>query len=648
MYANLFQKGKINGLELKNRIVLSPMDESLSGTGGDVSQQAIEYYAAKAKGGCGLIITGSVAVCGPELGGIAIPGQAYLQSYEHALAMQRLADRVHDYGTKIFVQLQHPGSKAKIEYNQGHQPVSSSTHIPAAPQSAPLARELSVDEIQQIVNSYIRASEFAYWAGIDGVEVHCAHHYLLSQFINPAKNGRTDLYGGSLENRCRIVLEILRGIREKVPRGYPVTVRLNGFDGEGYEGEGDLAYMGQVAKYLVQNGANAIHVTVGSPDRIGGPELVSGWRNEIFAHFRRCVDVPLLGPNEIKTPDEAEAMLESGVADFAVLGRQLTADPEWANKARGGRTKDIRPCLSCNYCAQSVMANHAQIRCAVNPTAGREIDNLEPMKPANGTVVVIGCGPAGIQAALTAANRGFRVLLMDQADEIGGSLQLANKAPGKFRIDNLLHYYSAQLAQNKNITLKLGCRITEAEVDALKRLDPYAVILATGGQPIIPPVDGMEKIITAHHVLAGKETVEGKKVLIVGGGMTGLETAELLAEHQNEITIIEMASHVGGNIFASNAQKMARGLSQAGVKIRTSCQLQRIGDHAAQIQDLIQGTSETVECEVVISAIGVYSNRELFSKLEAQFDTIFSIGDRAKPGNIASAVRDGYYCAKHL
>ncbi len=640
MYKRIFQKGRINGLELKNRIVLSPMDESLNGTGGDLSQQAIEYYVAKARGGCGLLITGSVAVCGPELGGIALPGQAYLQRYEHVLALQRLAERIHEYGAKVFLQLQHPGSKARAEYNQGNQPVSCSVRGPGLPLDAAPSRELTVDEIKQIVACYVRAAEFARLAGIDGVEIHCAHHYLLSQFINPAKNGRSDQYGGTLENRCRIAVEILHGVREVVPRGYPVTVRLNAFDGEGYAGEGELADMGDVARHLVENGADAIHLTVGSADRIGGPELVSGWRNHLFEYFRSCVDVPLLGPNEIKTPEEAEAMLASGVADFVVLGRQLTADPAWGNKARAGLAQNIRPCLSCNYCAQLVLNAHGQMRCAVNPTAGREIDNLEPLRGGAGTVVVIGSGPAGIQAALTAAERGFRVLLAEQAGEIGGALQLANKPPQKFRIDALLRYYHTQITQNERIELRLHDQITGARLDELVQLRPYAVILATGGAPVFPPVNGADRMASAHEVLAGKEQLEGRKVVIVGGGMTGLETAELLVEHKNQITIIETLPGVGSGIFPSHVAKIVSGLTGRGVKVRTSCQLLRVVDGGVEIKDLTRGTVERLDCDIAVSAIGVRADQSLLAGLEARFDRV--------SGNIASAVRDGYFYTKHM
>ncbi|MFX3616519.1 MAG: FAD-dependent oxidoreductase [Sporolactobacillus sp.] len=647
MYEKIFTRGRINGCELKNRVILPAMDDSLGSTGGDISPRAIEYYATRARGGCGLIITAYTAVCGPELSGIAMPGQAHLLTYENGLAMHNLADRIHEYGAKVFVQLHHPGRKTQAEYNEGRQPVSCSARTPAMPEGTPLARELTGAEIKKIVECFAQAAEFAYWAGIDGVEVHCAHHYLLSQFINPAKNIRTDEYGGSLKNRCRIVVEIMRAIRQRVPARFPITVRINGYDGEGLEGEGDLDYMGKVAKYLSENGADAIHISLGSKDNCGTPEMVSGWRNFIYEHYRKCVKVPIYGPNEIKTPEEAEAILEAGLEDFVVLGRQHTADPEWANKAKAGQAQDIRPCISCNYCLHLVTAEHSPIRCSVNPLVGREIDNLD-LKPGEGTIVVIGAGPGGIEAALTAAKRGFKVILTDKNSEIGGALQLANKAPSKFRIDNLIQYYRRQIDQNKNIELRLNDEITPENLVEIDNLNPYAVVLATGGKPIIPPVEGVERAVTANDVLCGKVKISGKKVIVIGGGMTGLETAELLAESNNEIALLEMLPAVGRGICINNVLKTTKILDEKGVKIKTSHKLETINESTVVVQDLKQNSRSEMECDTVVLAIGVIPENSLLEKLEARFTKVVNVGDSSEAGKIATAVHDGYYYLKHV
>ena len=522
MYEKLFSKGKINGCVLRNRVILSPMDDTLGTATGEISQRAIEYYAAKAKGGTGLIIVGYIAVVGSELGGIAMSGETHLITLNDRHAMSILAERVHEYGGKVFCQLNHPGRKTAPEYNEGHMPVSA-TAMPSkmVGKTAP-CHELTVDEIHRIEDGFARGAEHAFKAGCDGIEIHCGHHYLMNQFLNPVRNERTDEYGGSMENRCRIVVETVEKIRELVPATFPVTVRLPLFDGEGYEGENTLDDYIEIAKHLEAHGVDAFNTTIGSADRTGSPEMKAGWRNEYYKKFKAALHVPIYGPNEVKTPDEAEQFLEEGVYDFQILGRAHSADPEWCNKARSGHAEDIRPCISCNYCLYRVTAEDAQIRCAVNPLLGREVDNLQPMKPGEGTVIVIGAGPAGIQSAMTLTERGYHVEMYDKRDELCGSLNLANKAPNKFRMDNLVHWYRRQVEKNPNITVHLNTEITPEKFDELAAMKPHAVVLASGGQPIVPGrIPGIEKGIASFDVLRGDVKLTGKRVAVIGGGMTG-------------------------------------------------------------------------------------------------------------------------------
>ena len=673
MYKKIFTKGKINGCEIKNRIILAPMDDSLGTATGEISPRAIEYYAAKAKGGCGLVIVGYVAVCGSELSGIAITGQAHLRTLADRHAMGNLAERIHEYGGKVFVQLNHPGRKTTAKYNDGNEPVSCSAMTPQMEGRFAPARELTTDEIHQLVDYYAIAAEHAFLAGIDGIEIHCAHSYLLSQFMSPAKNARMDEYGGSMENRCRIVVEIIQAIRKKVPPRYPVTVRLNAFDGENLEGENTLEDTVQIAKYLEDNGVDAIHFTLGTVDRAGAPEMEAGWRNEFYKRFKQELHVPMYGPNEVKTPEEGEKILEEGVYDFLVMGRQQSADPQWGNKAREGRPQDIRPCISCNYCLYHVTAEESQIRCAVNPTLGREIDNLLPMAQGDGMIVVIGAGPAGIQAALTAADRGFKVIMIDKNGQIGGALQLANKPPKKFRIDNLINYYATQIKEHENIELRLNTEVTSEMLDELEKINPYAVILASGGKPIIPRVAGVEKGVTANDVLSGKVVLKNKRVIVVGGGMTGLETAALLCG-DNDVTVLEMMPMVGNGIFINNVIKSIEHLSKNGTKLKTSTSLKEIKDGAVVVEpfagtgnnSVLTGIKNIVgydpfasdeekpegpyeiPCDTVVLSIGVFSENSLLPELEARFEQVVNIGDSAKPGKITTATSDGYYAAKNI
>lgn len=649
MYERIFSRGKINGLEMKNRIIMGPMDESLGDNSGNVSARCVEYFSARAKGGTGTLVTSYVAVCPPELGGIAMPGQIRLLSIGNQLSMAHFAERIHSYGAKLFVQLHHPGRKTTAEYNDGHQPVSCSAITPAFPTGTPLARELTVDEIHQIVDYFARGAQFAYWAGADGVQIHCAHGYLLNQFINPAKNARTDEYGGSRENRCRIVIEIIQAIRKIVGPKYPITIRLNAFEGEGLPGEADADEMRQVGKLLADNGVDGVHLTMTSIDRVGTPDMKAGWRNDIYAYFKKVVNtIPVYGPNEVKTPAEGEAILASGCQDFLVMGRQHIADPEWANKAKTGREEDIRPCISCNFCMQQITVEHQPMRCSVNPTAGRELDNLSLPK-GEGHVVVIGAGPAGMQAALTAAERGFEVTLLEKTGQFGGALQLANKAPEKFRIDNLIRYYQCQIEKNDKITVKFNYELTPEKLDELSALNPCAVMLAVGGKQIVPPVPGVEKAALANDVLSGKVKFENKRIVVAGGGLTGLETAQFLAAQGNQATVIEMMPTVGKGVFTFNVTKTLWELDALGVEVKTCTRMDEIKDGAIVVTDMQNQTKQELSCDAVVLALGLYPSHTLRDELEARFDRVIELGEASKaPGKIMTSVRDGYDRVKTL
>ncbi len=648
MYDRIFSRGKINGLEMKNKIIMAPMDESLGDNSGNVSERCIEYFCARAKGGTGTLVTSYVAVCPPELGGIAMPGQIRLLNIGNELSLTHFAERIHSYGAKLFVQLHHPGRKTTAEYNDGYQPVSCSALTPSMPAGTPSVRELTVAQIKEIVDCFARGAQYVKWSGADGIQIHCAHGYLLNQFISPAKNARTDEYGGSRENRCRIVIEIVQAIRKVVGPKFPVTVRLNAFEGEGLKEEPDADEMRLVGKLLSENGIDGIHLTMTSIDRVGTPDLRAGWRNDIYAYFKESVNtIPVYGPNEVKTPEEGEAVLASGCQDFLVLGRQHIADPEWANKAKSGREKEIRPCISCNGCMQQITITHQPMRCSVNPLAGREKDNLS-LPEGKGTVAVIGAGPAGMQAALTAAERGFHVILAEKSSEFGGSLQYANKAPDKFRIDNLINYFKYQIENNDKITVKLNYELTKDNLDEFVSLSPYAVVLAAGGKQVVPPVPGVEKAALANDVLAGKITYDKKKVVVVGGGMTGLETAELLGSQGNDVTVLEMLPTVGNGIFNFNVTKTVWALEKYGVTVRTQTRLDSINADSVTVFDTSAGQKNEIPCDAVVLAIGVYTDHSLRDELEARFSKVVEVGDVNKAGKIMTAVRDGYDRIKTL
>ncbi len=652
-YEKLFTPIQINGVELKNRIVMSPMHDGLGLTGGDVNQQVIEYFAARAKGGVGLIINGFTVVCPDELCGTAGAGQSHLTTLDNRNSFQLLAERLHEYDCKLFVQLHHPGRSvyAPQFLNGGRQPVSS-TAMPASlkgdSHAAP-ARELTVPEIKQIVKCYAIAAQGAYTAGCDGVEVHCAHGYLFSQFINPFKNERKDEYGGSLENCCRIATETLDAIRKVVPKSFPVSVRINGAEGDFRPNgkEWDMNYMKGVAKLLVEHGADMVNVSMGGIDCMPNPDMRARYRDDIIKNIKEVVEVPVAAVNCLKTPEEAEGMLEDGVADMAILGRQLICDPEWANKARSGREEDIRPCLSCNNCIHhsSLMQ---PIRCAINPLAGREAED-NTLVPGSGNAVVIGAGPAGIEAALTLAAKGYNVTMYEKSGVIGGSINLADKAPGKFRMDLLLDYWKRQLEKNDKITVKLNTEISDEKLLAIKReLDPKVVCLNVGGKPVVPPMPGLENAVTAHDILSGKVAVEGKRVVIIGGGMTALETAEFMAERKNSIVLCEMMPQFAADTFIYRVAKTQLGLARQGVCMKPHTMVLGADEEGVMYRDLVTGLEGVLPAEVIVLSLGVRPDRALRAKLEEHFDNVVVLGDSNRTGTLQNATGATFHRLKRI
>ena len=652
-YEKLFSPIQINGVELKNRIVMSPMHDGLGLTGGDVNQQVIEYFAARAKGGVGLIINGFTVVCPDELCGTAGAGQSHLTTLDNRNSFQLLAERVHEYDCKLFIQLHHPGRSvyAPQFLNGGRQPVSS-TAMPASlkgdSHAAP-ARELTVPEIKQIVKCYAIAAQGAYTAGCDGVEVHCAHGYLFSQFINPFKNERKDEYGGSLENCCRIATETLDAIRKVVPKSFPVSVRINGAEGDFRPNgkEWDMNYMRGVAKLLVEHGADMVNVSMGGMDCMPNPDMRARYRDDIIKNIKDVVDVPVAAVNCLKTPEEAEGMLADGIADMAILGRQLICDPDWANKARTGHEDDIRPCLSCNNCIHhsSLMQ---PIRCAINPLAGREAED-NTLVPGTGNAVVIGAGPAGIEAAFTLAAKGYDVTMYEKSDRIGGSINLADKAPGKFRMDILLDYWKRQLEKNDRITVKLNTEITDAKIAEIKReLAPKVVCLNVGGKPVMPPMPGLENAVTAHDVLSGKVSVEGKRVVIIGGGMSALETAEFMAERKNTIVLCEMMPQFAADTFIYRVVKTQLGLARQGVCMKPHTMVLGANEEGVLYRDLVTGLEGVLPAEVIVLSLGVRPDRTLRAKLDEAFDNVVVLGDSNKTGTLQNATGATFHRLKRI
>lgn len=635
-YEKLFQKGQIGSLELKNRIVMPAMGVSLAEPDGCANEHIIRYYEERAKGGVGLIIT-EITRVEPEFG-TAIPNQLGAYEMYQIPHLERLAERVHKYGTKILMQLQHPGRENKSNMIGGKQIVAPSAVMCKVTQEMP--RELTTEECTNIMKAFVKGAVLAKTAGFDGVELHAAHGYLLNQFLSPYTNKRTDRYGGSFGNRIRIMEEMITAIRHLCGPKFVISVRISG--DEFVEGGLHLEDMVQIAQNLETYGIDVINVSAGiyetSTTIIEPASYPQGWKKHLGAAVRKAVNIPVITANNIKDPDVAEALLEEGCCDFVAVGRGHLADPEWAKKAKEGRADEINKCIGCLYCFGKLSAG-GHIGCAVNPKCGREVEYANIDKNGAGqTVAIIGGGPAGMTAALTLKERGFSPVLFEKAAELGGQLNIADKPILK---EKLGAYKESMITrvERAGIDVRLN---TEATIDMVKELNPVGVFLATGGTPTVPPIPGIDKsfVMTAEEVLTGKKKPEGK-VAIIGGGITGIETADTLSAQGMDVTIVEMMPQIGAALYKSVLVDFQMRLQKNNVKIKTRQQLFKVDDGMLTLLNTQTSEFSALEADTVVLALGVTPNKKLTNAFEEAFDNCVVLGDAVQSGRIAEATFDG-------
>ncbi|MCR5099299.1 MAG: NAD(P)/FAD-dependent oxidoreductase [Lachnospiraceae bacterium] len=634
-YEKLFQKGRIGSMELKNRIVMPAMGVSMAEPDGRANEHIIRYYEERAKGGVGLIIT-EITRVEPEFG-TAIPNQLGAYDLYQVPHLQRLADRVHKYGTKILMQLQHPGRENKASMIGGKQIVAPSAVMCKVTQEMP--RELSTEECTAIMKAFVKGAVLAKTAGFDGVELHAAHGYLLNEFLSPYTNKRTDRYGGSFSNRIRIMEEMITAIRHLCGPHFVISVRISG--DEFVEGGLHLDDMVQIAQNLETFGIDCINVSAGiyetSTTIIEPASYAQGWKKHLATAVRKAVKIPVIAANNIKDPEVAEALLDEGVCDYIAIGRASLADPEWSKKAKCGKADEINKCIGCLYCFGELSAGR-HISCAVNPKCGREVEYVNVDKNGDGkAVAVIGGGPAGMVAALTLKERGYAPVIFEKADTLGGQLNIADKPILKEKLGAYKQSLITRI-ERSGVEVRLN---TAATVENVKAMDPAGVFIATGGTPTVPPIPGIDKpfVMTAEEVLTGKKTPTGK-VAIIGGGITGIETADTLAEKGVDCTIVEMMPEIGAALYKSVLVDFMMRLTKGGVKVMTRQQLFKIDDGMLTLLNTQTSEFSTLSCDTVVLALGVTPNRELTKQFEEAFDECIVLGDAVKSGRIADATLD--------
>jgi 2,4-dienoyl-CoA reductase-like NADH-dependent reductase (Old Yellow Enzyme family)/thioredoxin reductase len=630
-FHKLFEPGWIGSLELKNRMVMPPMGTNYALKDGSVTQRQIDYYEERAKGGVGLIILEISCVDSPV--GKAAARQIAIDDDRFIPGLSKLAETIRRHGAKTAIQIHHAGRQTSSRLT-GHQPVAPSP-IPAPGGEQP--RELTTSEIAALVDRFAEAAERAKKAGFDGVEIHGAHGYLVSQFLSALSNRRQDAYGGSVENRARFLLEVIQAIRRRVGRSYPVWCRLSAME-IGGDGGITLEETQAVAQMAEKAGVDAIHVSAHMvrPARLSPMAEPTCIFVPLAEGIKKVVSVPVIAVGRIP-PELGEGVLRDGKADFISIGKALLADSQLPQKVAMGIMEDITPCLRCLTCLDSVGWRREGVCCVVNPTLGREREY--ELKPAESPkkVVVVGGGPGGMEAARVAVLRGHEVVLFDGGDELGGQLLLAAKPPFKDTIDTFRRYLVGQVTK-LGVELRLRQRFT---AEMLHELNPDVVVLAAGVKPFIPQIPGIQgkKVIQASEVLTGAET--GERVAIIGGELVGCETALYLMEGGKKVTIMRRGPELATKVHQFIREPLVGRLQFKGASILTGVEYEEITEAGVVIR---AGTGErkVVEVDTVVLAAGAVPNTELLDALQGKVAQVFSVGDCVEPRGIREAVEEGY------
>lgn len=642
-FDHLFTPIKVGNVTFKNRIGLAPMGVCLNPDSNEIDERTIAYFEARAKGGIGYI-TSSPACIDEDLCGIADVGQYYLTRKEHVEGIKKICNAVHKYDTKIAIQLLHPGRQGASYMSHGQQPVAPSALKEADFDWLEMPRELSVDEIKSLVQKYIQGAIYAYEGGADGVELHGAHGYLIHQFMSPRANKREDMYGGSFENRMRFITEIIHGIKAIQPENTFLSVRINAID---FLEDGIQIEEGKkIALYLQDLGIDAISISGGTyscQDALIEPQIQEeGWRSD--AYLKECkglLHIPVFAANHIKRPATAETMLKEGICDVVLLGRQSMADPNWSKKAQEGRADQIRYCISCNHCTDQVSSGKP-VKCSVNPYLSKEADYNEKTIVKNGNgrkVVVIGGGPAGMEAALIASRKGFSTTLIEASGSLGGAIALPRVAHGMSKVGYTVDGFVSRIMAS-DVNIKLNTKITS--IEQIKALNPYALIIATGGKPAKFNIPGIEKphVVQAHDVLKAPNLYKNKKVILIGSGMTGLETAEVLVGNGCNVDIFEMQDEIAKGANMKNKYALMNYLVKEGAHIHLNSKLTEIKDNYVSFENTNTKEIKKYESELVVLSMGVKADTTLFEMCKDKFDHVIAIGDCNNGKLVVDATRD--------
>ena len=639
---NLSEPITIRNLIIPNRAVMSPMGTNLGNPDSTVSDASVAYLERRARGKPGLIIT---EIVGVHPNGLSINTQLGAFEDRFIPGLKRLVDTAHREGCTIAMQLHHAGRESLFMLAEGKAVGPSA--IPSLVYRLP-PREMTVDDIEEIIAAFAAAAGRAREAGFDAVEVHGAHGYLLTQFLSPLANRREDRYGGTMRKRGQFVLEILEKVRKEVGDDFPVSLRLSlqEFIKGGYSAE-DIQ---PLLQDFVTAGADIIHASFGTHGSPGGItsapiEYEQGFNTWLARMAKDTVDAPVIAVGWFTDPSLADDVIGRGDADMVAFGRQFLADPDFLVKSREGRTKDICTCIACNQgCIERLMLGEGNIRCAINPETGQE--GIYPKGPAaeQRNVWVIGAGPGGLTAAHEAARLGHHVVLFEKEAETGGLVRYGARTPHKEAYGEWIRWLTGQV-EKKGVEIRTGTAVTD---DMLRDARPDVVILATGGRIIIPAIPGIDggHVCTALEMLDGS-VQPGAKVVIIGGGQTGMEVADFLAGKGCAITITEMLKRSPVLKFTSHGYMLHKRAREAGITMLFDTTVRAIEEGA--VVTLCNGEETRIQpVDQVILATGIESSAVLKATLEKEKIRHFVVGDARTPRRIIEATDEGARAAWEL
>ncbi|MFI1462451.1 oxidoreductase [Nocardia carnea] len=698
-FPHLLAPGTIGPVSLANRVVLPAMDMNLC-EDGEIEQGDIDHFAARAAGGTGLIITGACAVAYPV--GCASTKEPGLSEDRFVPGLKALADAVHAAGSKLCVQMTHHGKIARIDTVQDRpllvpSPPAGPADLSALADNTPgelqkmgavtggkqaTYHEATEDDIDWLVRCFAEAAGRVREAGGDAVEIHVAHGYVLGAFLSRADNKRTDEYGGSLENRARLAVEVIRAVEAEVGDSLAILVRVAGRE-FGEEGALTTEEAVQAAALFETAGADAIHVTGWGRNPFSNftdgplPDKVGAY-TDLAAAVKRAVSIPVIAVGRV-LPEVGEQAITDGSADFVAMGRQLLADPDLVNKLRAGTPEQVRPCINCYVCVQENFWDDTPL-CAVNPALGNE--KLLPLTPAPARkhVVVVGAGPGGLEAARVAAERGHRVTVLDKSDRLGGTLWFS----GLTTPDNqmLLDWLKVQV-QRPDIDIRLK---TEATVASIQALQPDAVVVATGavrGRPAVPGSDlphvhtgdtlralmtgsgdvsrvppllravaklgklsGITRSAAAIRTVTRTFLPMGKNVVVIGGSLVGLELSEFLAERGRTVTLLEEGGQLGVPMALPRRWTAVRHAKESGVQIHRRATVQRITEK--HVEFTVGDKTSTARADMVVVASEVSAQAQLAEALEGVVPEVHVVGDAVQVDYIQGAIHTAWQVATKL